>query len=292
MKLHRRKLLQITGIAGLSAVAASGLSRPAKAQRKSNTRLLAQADRYAAQVDAGLGYFKEKAVEQLPLVEALAAAIASGDLASAQQAYIESRPPYEQIEVLALNFEDTDTDIDARPYAFDNGELDEGFKGFHRIEALIFRDKNLEAAKPYADELVTSVKTLMTNLEARENFDSPSHFEGMIGLATEIPAKKISSEEETYSDQSLLIFKENWQGIYSQFEPFAAVLEEVEQNAIANVTQAYENAMATVAPYFTEGQVAAKPYSSLTAPQKSEIVKAAYGFRDSLIDVQSKLGIA
>ena len=292
MKLHRRKLLQTAGIAGLGVIATSGLNRSAKARGNGKTRLLAQADRYAAQVDAGLNYFKEKAVEQLPLVEALATAIASGDLAAAQQAYIDSRPPYEQIEVLALNFEDTDTDIDARPYAFDRGELDEGFKGFHRIEALIFRDRDLAAAKPYADELVTSVKTLMTNLEARENFDSPSHFEGMIGLATEIPAKKISSEEETYSDQSLLIFQENWRGIYSQFEPFAAVLEETNPDAIANVNRAYENAMATVAPYFTEGQVAAKPYSSINAAQKSEIVKAAYAFRDSLIDAQSKLNIA
>ena len=293
MKLNRRKLLQISGIAGLGAVATAKLNRPAKAQKNnSKTRLVAQADKYAAQVDAGLSYFKEKAVEQLPLVEALAAAIKSGDLAAAQKAYIESRPPYEQIEVLALNFEDTDTDIDARPYAFDNGELDEGFKGFHRIEASIFRDKDLIAAQPYADELVTSVQTLMTNLEARESFDSPSHFEGMIGLATEVPAKKISSEEETYSDQSLLIFKENWQGIYSQFEPFAQMLEQIDPNATAGVTQAYETAMTTVAPYFTEGQVAAKPYSSLSAPEKSEIVKAAYGFRDSLVEAQAKLGIA
>ena len=43
---------------------------------------------------------------------------------------MDSRPPYEQREVLAGNFEQEDTDIDARPYAFDNGDLDEGFKGF------------------------------------------------------------------------------------------------------------------------------------------------------------------
>ena len=214
MILNRRKLSQVAAIASARTITVSQLGSPAKAQKNGKTRLVAQADQYAAQVDAGLNYFKEQAAQQLPLVEALAAAIKSGDLAAAQQAYIESRPPYEQIEVLALNFEDTDTDIDARPYAFDNGEADEEFKGFHRIEALIFRDENLVAAQPYADELVESVKTLMTNLEARENFDSPSHFEGMIGLATEIPAKKISSEEETYSDQSLLIFQENWKGIY------------------------------------------------------------------------------
>lgn len=290
--INRRKLLQIAGIAGAGTVAVAQLSRPAKAKPANKARLLAQADKYAAEVDAGLTYFKEQAVAQLPLVEALAAAIKSGDLAAAQQAYIDSRPPYEQIEVLALNFEDTDTDIDARPYAFDNGEADEAFKGFHRIEALIFRDQDLAASQPYADELIASVKTLMTNLEARENFDSPSHFEGMIGLATEVPAKKISSEEETYSDQSLLIFQENWKGIYSQFEPFAAQLETIAPESVVAVKTAYENALATVAPYFTSGQVAAQPYSGLDATQKSDIVKAAYGFRDSLIDAQTKLGIA
>lgn len=292
MKLNRRKLLQVASAAGLGAVAVTQLNSSAKAQKAGKSRLVAQADTYAAQVDEGLSYFKEQAVQQLPLVEALAAAIASGDLEAAKNAYIESRPPYEQIEVLALNFEATDTDIDARPYAFDNGEVDEGFKGFHRIEALIFRDGDLATALPYAEELVASVQTLMTDLETRENFDSPTHFEGMIGLATEVPAKKISSEEETWSDQSLLIFQENWNGIYSQFQPFAAVLESIDPSAAVEVKDAYENAIATIAPYFTEGQVAAQPYSSLDPSQKGEIVKVAYRLRDSLVNAQSKLGIA
>ena len=51
-------------------------------------------------------------------------------------------------------------------------------------------------------------------------------------------------------------------------------------------------AIATVAPYFTEGQVAVQPYSSLDASQRGEIVKVAYRFRDSLIDAKTKLGIA
>ena len=292
MKLNRRKLLQVAGVASVGVVATSQLNRSVKAQNTGKKRLLAQADKYAAQVDAGLEYFKQQAVEQLPLVEALAAAIKSGDLAAAQKAYVDSRPPYEQIEVLALNFEQSDADIDARPYVFENGEVDEAFKGFHRIEAYIFRDLDLAAAEPYADELVGSIKTLMTDLEQRENFDSPSHFEGMIGLATEVPAKKISSEEETYSDQSLLIFQENWKGIYSQYEPFAAALEAIDPAAAEEVKKTYDNAIATVAPYFTDGQVAAKPYSSIDMAQRGEIVKVAYDFRNSLINAQAKLGIA
>ena len=291
MNLNRRKLLQVAAATGIGTTLLSQVGRPSKASNTKPSRLTAQADSFAAEVDAGLTYFKQQAVQQLPLVEALQSAIASGDLEVAKQAYIDSRPPYEQIEVLALNFEDTDTNIDARPYAFDNGEEDEAFVGFHRIEALIFRDGNLADAVPYTQGLVADVQQLMSDLEAREKFDSPSHFEGMIGLATEVPAKKISSEEETWSDQSLLIFQENWKGIYSQLTPFLVKVQSIDPNIAAEAESTYQSALAVLQPYFTEGQVAAAPYSSLSPAQKGEIVTVAYRFRDAIINVQETLGI-
>lgn len=291
MNLNRRQLLQVAAATGIGTTLFSQTVRSSTQNDAKTSRLIAQADTYAAEVDRGLAYFKEQAVAQLPLVEALQTAIASGDIEAAKQAYIDSRPPYEQIEVLALNFEQTDTNIDARPYAFDRGEEDPAFVGFHRIEGLIFRDNNLADAVPYAEGLIADVKNLMGDLEARENFDSPSHFEGMIGLATEVPAKKISSEEETWSDQSILIFQENWKGIYSQLEPFLAKLQSIDSQAATNAMSTYETAIATVKPYFTEGQVAAAPYSGLNAAQRGEIVTVAYRFRDAIIDVREKLGI-
>jgi iron uptake system component EfeO len=291
MNLNRRKLIQVAAATGIGTTILAQVNRSSTASNIKIPRLTAQADSFAAEVDLGLAYFKEQAVKQLPLVEALASAIAGGDLETAKKAYIDSRPPYEQIEVLALNFEATDTNIDARPYAFDNGEEDEAFVGFHRIEGLLFRDGNVADAAPYAQGLIADVKQLMTDLETRENFDSPSHFEGMVALATEVPAKKISSEEETWSDQSLLIFHENWRGIYSQLEPFLTKVQSIDSQVAANATSTYEAVMAVVKPYFTEGQVAAAPYSSLNPTQRGEIVTSAYRFRDAVIAVQEKLGI-
>jgi iron uptake system component EfeO len=291
MNLNRRKLLQVAAATGVGTITLTGINRSSTASDKKPTRLTAQADSFAAEVDRGLAYFKEQAVKQLPLVEALASAIASSDLEAAKQAYIDARPPYEQIEVLALNFEATDTNIDARPYAFDNGEEDEGFVGFHRIEGLLFRDGNVADAAPYAEGLIADVKQLMTDLETRENFDSSSNFEGMVALATEVPAKKISSEEETWSDQSILIFQENWRGIYSQLEPFLGKVQSIDPQVATEATSTYEAAMAVVKPYFTEGQVAAAPYSSLNPTQRGEIIAVAYRFRDAIIAVQEKLGI-
>ena len=41
--------------------------------------------------------------------------------------------------MLAPNFPDIDSDIDAREYSFDDGENSTDFKGFHRLERLLFR---------------------------------------------------------------------------------------------------------------------------------------------------------
>ena len=205
---------------------------------------------------------------------------------------MDSRPPYEQIEVLAGNFEQEDTDIDARPYAFDNGDLDEGFKGFHKIEALIYRDGDLKAAIPYGDGLLESVKSLINKLNDPSNFNVKDHFGGMIAVATEVPAKKISSEEETWSDQSLLIFKNNWIGIHSQYKPFAPLVKEKNADLAAKVEETYKACLKTVEPFFTPGQVAAEPYSSLNAQQRGTIVKASYDFRNALIEARDVLGIA
>ena len=97
----------------------------------SGLRRIGDSEQVQAAVDSGVAYFKIRCDDQMPSVKALDAAIASGDLAAAKRAYIESRPPYEEIETTAGSFEDSDADIDARPYAFEGGETDPNFRGFH-----------------------------------------------------------------------------------------------------------------------------------------------------------------
>src|SRR5690606_20440099 len=179
----------------------------------------------------------------------------------ARRAYVESRPPYEEIETLAASFEESDRDIDARPYAFADGEQAEDFRGFHRIEVLLFGHEDVSAAVPYAAQLQQSVDRLERELQERARFSAAGHFDGMIALATEVAAKKISSEEETWSDQSLLIFRHNWIGVRSQFEPFSQVLS---ISTAQRVLHACEAADELVAPYFRDGTAAAAPYSGIS----------------------------
>lgn len=248
----------------------------------------ARPNSYKTQVKTGVAYFRQRANEQLPLVENLLLALESGDLARAKSAYVNSRPPYEEIEVLAASFEKEDTDIDARPYAIDGGETSPKFKGFHRIEALIYRDGDLKAAVPYGVQLVNSIKSLIVELNQPNNFNAPLNFKGMLSLALEIPAKKISSEEETWSDQSLLIFKHNWIGIHSQFSPYKAVLNKTIGD---EVESAYKACLETVNSFFRPGEIGAMPYSSTTAEQRGAIVTASYRYRNALLKAKTALKI-
>jgi iron uptake system component EfeO len=288
--ISRRGFLSLAALGGVATVTGGALGVGAGAS-VAVAQDTGEGDPFGAQVDRGLEYFRRRADQQLPLAENLVEALRFGDLEWTMGAYVNARPPYEEIETLAASFEQTDSDIDARPYSFDAGEKSEDFKGFHRIEALIYRDVDLAAALPYAEGLVESVKTLRQDLGVRENFDSKSQFEGMVALATEVASKKISSEEETYSGQSLLIFCQNWTGIYSQFEPFIDELERREPNVAAEVTDSYNAAQGLLEPYFESGNWTAAPYDTVGMSRRAEIVKASYRLRESLLRSSEALGL-
>jgi len=242
-------------------------------------------------VDSSLQYFQKLAVEHKERCQGLLAAIRKNDLAAAKEAYIAARPSYEQIEILAASFEQTDRDIDARPAVFALGETDPEFRGAHRIEALLFRDGALTEAVPYAETLVQSAQTLIADLNQREAFSAKGHWQGAIALANEVGAKKITSEEETWSDASLLIFRENWRGIGAIWQAFRELVtdEKVKQE----VDAAYQNALQTVAGFFRgEDSTQFTPYSQVSLADRQKIVRATNRLRDSLQGAARSLDLA
>ncbi len=246
---------------------------------------------FSKEVDISLQYFRKLAQQNLTLCQELLAVLRTNALEKAQLAYINARPPYEQIEVHAVSFEQTDRDIDARPYAFERGEDDPEFRGFHKIEALVFRDNNLRAAIPFAERLIVSSQQLIRDLQQRQNFNATKHFDGMIALANEVGAKKISSEEETWSDQSILIFRENWQGIYSQYRPFAVAIAKSNPRVNDLVESAYKSAMATIEPFVVPNQAITTPYSQVGMADRGKIVRATNRLRDALREARAVLRV-
>jgi len=280
MRISRRNLINTAVLAGVGA-AVYGLGDERSWARPALNK----------EVDMGLQSLRNLAQQNLTLCQELLAVLRTNDLEKAKLAYINARPPYEQIEVHAGSYEQTDRDIDARPYAFERGEDDPEFRGFHKIEALIFRDGNLRSAIPFAERLIVSSQQLIKDLQQRQNFNATKHFDGMIALANEVGAKKISSEEETWSDQSILIFRENWNGIYSQYRPFAPAIAKANPRVNDMVESAYQSAMATIAPFVVPNQAITTPYSQVGMADRQKIVRATNRLRDALKEARAVLRV-
>lgn len=288
-KLHRRQVFRGM-VAGSSALASLRMAAlPAVLAQEAGS---ATAESFTAEVGTGLDVFRRLAEEQIGLFEALLAAVETGDAAAAKAAYVAARPPYEEIEVLAASFPETDAAIDARPYAIDGGETSPDYVSIHRVEALLYRDDDLTAALPFARGLVASGRRLRADLDQRDAFSATQSFAGMIGLADEIASKKISSEEETWSDQSLLIFAHNWRGIQSQYDPFAPAVAAADATVAEEVAAAIEAAQATLAGYSPAADGAYPPYSAVPMRERGAIVEASYRLRDALAAAQVALGLA
>lgn len=129
------------------------------------------------------------------------AAVTSVKLVKSKTAYIASRPPYEEIEVLATSkaIGELDVEIDSRPYALGDGEDDADWQGFHRVERDLYRDGDVKAAKESLQPLIASVDELCAVLDDGGDITPQQSLDGQLALAYKLAAKKYSSEEETWS---------------------------------------------------------------------------------------------
>ncbi len=128
-------------------------------------------------------------------------------------------------------------------------------------------------------------------MQEQERFNSELHFGGRVALATEVGAKKISSEKETWSDQSILIFRENWQGILSQYQPFDPLVRQKDDAVAQRVADAYAQAQESIAAFVQPNEMVTTPYSSVGIQERGVITRATYQLRDALLRVTEVLEI-
>lgn len=180
---------------------------------------------YKEQVAAGIAYFSKQCTVQKILAMHLFEVLKCGNLTESKAAYNAARPPFEQIETLANSFQEEDREIDARPYAIDGGETSGDFIEFHKVERALYRDEDIAVALKAMPRLLKAIDSLCDKLSNElELFTADSQWKGVLAFVYEVPAKKISLEEETWSDLSIMIFRENAKGIYSQILPYFGVL--------------------------------------------------------------------
>merc|ERR1711924_43219 len=146
-------------------------------------------------------------------------------------------------------------------------------------------------AEAPASGLVDLVAKLQSELADASLFDGVKSFEGMIGLSGEVVKKKIASEEEAWSGQTLLIFDNNWSGILSQATPFFASAGDASLGEA--VESAVADAKACLSEYVSDGDAGEKvyadysdmPVSGSPGADRECVVEKGYAVMQALVDL-------
>jgi iron uptake system component EfeO len=175
-----------------------------------DTKSLENSAELQAATQSYISYVNEQGEEMVIELEKLAAAIAANDLETAKMQYVQSRLPYERIEPIIETFVELDEVMDARVDDFES-ETDAKFTGYHRIEHILFVQKTTNGAKPFADELLANGKKMRDSIKTA--VIAPADFVTGVGeLMEEAQTKKITGEEERWSEASIPILRANVEG--------------------------------------------------------------------------------
>lgn len=136
-----------------------------------------------------------------------AEAIRQGNRDQAKSLYAPSRMYFERIEPIAEALGDFDPRIDAR-----EGDVpDAEWRGYHKIEKILWSDASLKEAVPVAEALLADVKLLRAKLETAE-ISVAAMLTGAVELLNEVSSSKVTGEEERYSRTDLWDFQANVEG--------------------------------------------------------------------------------
>jgi iron uptake system component EfeO len=191
--------------AGLLATAAILAGTAHGARASSSPQLTAATDGYRAWVASETG-------KLLVGVRGLSAALDAGNLGRAKTLYGPVHAHYEQIEPVAESFGNLDPEIDARA----NDVPASKWRGFHRIEQLLFQKNTTAGTAALGKQLVADVETLDGKVKTLKL--TPAELaNGSVDLLNEIASSKITGEEERYSHTDLADFQANLDGAKEAF---------------------------------------------------------------------------
>ena len=184
--------------------------------------------------------FVEKEIDKLLLdTEKFAETLKKEDLEEAKAQYPLIRMVYERSEPIAESFGESDINIDFRLVDFkEEFNKEEGWRGFHRIEKILWENKMTKGTEQYADQLVKDIKELRAKISTVE-VTPDMMITGAVDLLNEVSTSKIAGEEEVYSHTDLYDFKANIEGAEKIFEIFKNKLETVDKSLVETLTKEF-----------------------------------------------------
>lgn len=234
--------------------------------------------------------YKKFVEEQIDMflkdTENFAQLLKDGKLDEAKKAYPLIRMAYERSEPIAESFGESDIKIDYRLADFkEEFKTEEGWKGFHRIEKILWEENTTKGTEKYADELVNDIKELKAKITTIE-VTPDLMLTGAIDLLNEVSTQKITGEEEIFSHTDLYDFRANIEGAQKIFELFRPKLEKKDAKLVATLDTEFKAVNDLLNKYMTDDKHY-KLYTDLTKEDTKALAEAVTKLGEPL----SQMGI-
>ena len=218
--------------------------------------------------------------------EDFAKLLKEGKLDEAKKFYPLIRMSYERSEPIAESFGESDVKIDYRLVDFkEEFKNEEGWKGFHRIEKILWEQNTTKGTEKYADELVNDIKELKAKIATIE-VTPDLMVTGAIDLLNEVSTQKITGEEEVFSHTDLYDFRANIEGAQKIFELFRPKLEKKDAKLVTTLDTEFKAVNALLDKYMTDDK-----HYKLYTELKPEDTKALAEAVTKLGEPLSQMGI-
>ena len=211
--------------------------------------------------------YKKFVEEQIDMLlkdsEKFAEVLKSGNLEEAKKMYPLIRMAYERSEPIAESFGESDVNIDFRLVDFkEEYNTEEGWRGFHRIEQILWEKNTTKGTEKYAIQLIDDIKELAAKIKIVE-VTPDIMITGAVDLLNEVSTSKITGEEEVYSHTDLYDFRANIEGAEKIFEIFKPKLSKVDEKLVEELNIRFKEVNTLLDKYMVDDKNY-KSYTQLT----------------------------
>ena len=205
--------------------------------------------------------------------EKFAETIKAGNLEEAKKQYPVIRMAYERSEPIAESFGELDVNIDFRLADYlEENKTEDGWRGFHRIEKIMWEKNTTKGTEEYADQLVKDVKELKAKVATVE-VTPDLMVTGAVDLLNEVATQKITGEEEIDSHTDLYDFKANIEGAEEIFKIFKPLIEKKDSKLASDLVEKFSTINSLLDKYKTDDKHY-KLYTDLTKENTKELSEA------------------
>ena len=221
--------------------------------------------------------------ELVKSTRAFVEAARAGDTSTAKRLYARTRMSYERIEPIAEALGSLDHDIDAR-----DGDVPEAeWRGFHRIERILWTGQDAASMNQYAQRLLEDVTLLRAKLD-RVDITAGGLALGAVELLNEVSSSKITGEEERYSHTDLYDFAANVEGAQKIFNLLTSFVREKDAGLAAHTADQFQKLVVELNRYKRGSEYVL--YTELNSAQTKVLAQAVDALADPLAKVASLVG--